>query len=55
MEAPTLIELVSSVGEVLIALGALVFALLLARHEQVSRERQEKRIDELIETVRKKT
>jgi len=54
VDAPTLVEVVSSVSEVVVALGALGFALALAQHETKSRERIEKRLDALTEAIKDK-
>jgi hypothetical protein len=51
MDAPLAVEMAASVSEVVVALGALVFAFLLARHESRSRERIEQRLEELTRAV----
>ena len=51
MDAPTLVEVVSSVCEVVVALAALTFALLLARHESKCRQRIEERLETLRRAV----
>jgi hypothetical protein len=47
VDAALEVELIASVAEVVVALGALVFAFMLARHESKSRERIEERLEEL--------
>jgi hypothetical protein len=52
MDAALTVEVVASVSEVLVALGALTFAFLLARHESKSRERIEQRLEELTRALK---
>jgi hypothetical protein len=53
LDAPTLVEVTSSVSEVIVAIAALGFALLLARQEAASRKRIEQRLDELTRALDK--
>jgi hypothetical protein len=48
MDAATTVEVVSGVSEVVVALGALIFALLLARHESASRDRVDEKLEEIL-------
>jgi hypothetical protein len=48
MDAATVIEVTSSVSEVLVALAALGFALLMARQEAASRDRIEGWLEEAL-------